>query len=287
MRKYKEKREEQNSMDRKKVRALALLTAAFCLLTACGKGDDEGEDPGNGLPETYAVGGEEVVLALSAEGNVGLKEGHITLYTYEGLTDAGAAAEAYVARLMTRDEGAGFSAVDEEFVRTEDRPDFTLPEGEILLAKNWEPPVEEDSKKSDEEEDTEPVDMVLTVRVSWTEGSCIVALREMEGKVTSPPPDPSTQTQATPSISGDEAMDRLRSFTPADLGLEGTSMESFNIYLLDGSVLVDNKPCFRMNVYSTGRGTNEFAGCFLMTSDGLGLYRLDPVSDTIVKVDMP
>lgn len=272
-------------MNHKHIRALALLTAVLCLLPACGKKGEE-DEPVSSLPAEYTMG-DNVVLALSTEEDVSLKEGHIAFFTYGGLANAGSTAESYVGQMTSREEGAGFSVVDEEFVRTSDRPDFTAAGGEILLAKNLEPPEEEENSEDSEEETVPPPDMVLTLRVAWAESDCVVTLQEREGRVTSPPPAPA-QSQAS-AMDTQEAIDYFRSFEPAELGLPGSSMDTYNIYIQDGVVLVDSMPCFRMNVYGTDNPgqTNEYAGSYLMTADGLYLYRLNPIADTIETIKKP
>ena len=88
-----------------------------------------------------------------------------------------------------------------------------------------------------------------------------------------------------------EAIQRLKSCTPALLGLSGASMEEYEVYAEEGLVLVDSSPCLQLNVYSST--PRQYRGCYLMTVDGAHLYQLDrdasqvteltPYSNTAVK----
>ena len=86
-----------------------------------------------------------------------------------------------------------------------------------------------------------------------------------------------------------EALDYLQGLNPADLGLNGDSMESYRIYATDGTVMVDGNACMRVEIYDrSGKdGTNEFAGTYLMSADGLHLYRLDEEARTVTELEMP
>ena len=118
-------------------------------------------------------------------------------YTYTDLVDAGKAAETYVKQLKTADPR--YYVVDEELVRQRDQPDFATAEGVVLMARNLpkpEPEVTEsaapesaapEGEESSEapqspppEESAEPVDetpdMVITVRISWSPGQCVVTV---------------------------------------------------------------------------------------------------------------
>ena len=231
-------------------------------------------------------------------------------YTYTDLADAGKVAETYVGQLRSAE--TPFSIVDEEFVRT-DAPDFTAAEGMVLLARNLplpEPEVQEseapaesepvesgDPEQSEEPaqsenpeesaqpsqapEVEEPVRMVLTVRITWSEGQCVVTADEEEGMVTSPPREPNSGGSGSLSVRGAQA--RLEAMTPAELGLSGESMEEYNVYPIDGVEMVDGVACITLYVYSDGggQGGNEFMGSYLMSIDGAHLYQVNPVTDEI------
>lgn len=268
-------------MNRKQILAFIGLAALLCVLPGCGK-EEEGDVASN-LPTEYTVG-ESTVLALSTGDEVNLEERRVVSYTYDGLIDAGTTVAGYVSQVTAKEEGAGFSVVDEELVRT-DKPDFTTVEGEVLLAKDIEMEEEEEPAEGEEAEPVQP--RVICLHITWKEGSCTVETEERNGKVTSPPP-PATQPSA-PAMSTLDALDFFKQIPPSELGLSGTTMEKYNIYVQEGTVVVDKRPCIQLNVYSIDNDeqTNEFAGSYLMTADGLYLYRLDPVSDTVETIRTP
>ena len=146
-----------------------------------------------------------------------------------------------------------------------------------------------ESQSPEPEESAEPVDeapdMVLTVRITWSEGQCVVTADEAEGKVTSPP-RPSTPG-VTPSIGVRDAEAQIQSMAPAELGLEGTSMADYEVFPQNGVEMVNGVTCIRVDVYngSTGPRPYEFEGSYLMSTDGAHLYRLDPITSEIQELE--
>ena len=222
-------------------------------------------------------------------------------YTYTDLVDSGKAAETYVKQLKSADPR--YYVVDEELVRQREQPDFKTGEGMVLMARNLpkpEPEVVESAAPEGEEsgqpegseapqspppeESAEPgdetPDMVITVRISWSPGQCVVTADEILGKVTAPPPD-TTGSMGQRPIGQQGAQDRISSMTPAELGLPGESMDQYVVFPIDGVEMVDDVACIRVNVYSREDGTNRFMGGYLVSSDGLHLYRQDPSTDEI------
>lgn len=232
-------------------------------------------------------------------------------YTYTNLADAGKVAETYVGQLQSAEDR--FSIVDEEFVRQKDDPDFTTAEGMVLMARNLPKPEpaatpapeptptpegEEGSAAPEESatpsadpsaaptESAEPAeeapDLVLTVRITWSPGQCVVTADEEEGRVTSPPPPAPAQHPVTQR----GAMQILEGMSPAELGLPGDSMDAYEIIPMDGTELVNDMTAIRMHVYgSSSSGANDFLGSYLMTIDGDHLYRVDPITDEITEVE--
>lgn len=272
--------------------AAAVLVAAVVLVVIfviLPKGEEEEPDPEPTdtatyyeLPEAFEVGEQKVPAPVPVEAaNVqALKSVQVT-YRYIDLTDAGAEAKAY-ASLLRKD---GFSVVTEEFVRTSE-PDYGTAEGHVLLAKDLPkqaaaPAGEGDAQASAAPAPEEQPDMVLTMDLTWSKGTCVIVGDQAEGKVTSPPRE--EQPNGGASMSMAEAADYLRGLDPSVLELSGTSMDSYRVYALDGSVLVNGQPCVRLKVYDGGGedAANEVVGSYLMTRDGAHLYVLDEVEGTV------
>lgn len=264
------------------------------------------------LPEELKVGEESVPgMALEADesGALAVLAKTIT-YTYTNLNNAGKAAETYVGQLKGADPA--FSIVDEEFVRVKDAPDFTTEEGMVLLARNLpkpepeggaetpaptEEPKEGESAAPDSsaapsqspppEESVPPVDeapdMVLTVRITWSnaEGQCVVTADEAEGKVTSPPPE---QQSGGQSVGIRQAENQIKSMTPAELGLPGTSMADYEVFPQDVLETVDDASYIRLNIYESV-APYTFVGSYLMGVDGEHLYQVNADTGELVELE--
>ena len=255
------------------------------------------------LPEELKVGEVSVAgMALGADESEAKAELAKTItYTYTNLNNAGAAAATYVKQLATAEEP--FFVVDEEFVKTS-QPDYNTEEGMVLMARNLvvetkeedadKDADQEDGKSEGEGEDTTPAPTptpapakpdpkVLTVRISWSKAQCVVTADEAIGMVTSPPPK---QHNSGASMGIMQAKDYLSSLPPADLGLEGTSMDQYEVTPIEGVVMVDDVACTRINVYNDNNPgqSNEFMGSYLVSIDGSHIYRLDPRTNQIEMV---
>ena len=259
------------------------------------------------LPEELKVGEVSVPgMALEADESGALAELAKTVtYTYTNLVDAGKAAQTYTNQLRTADPA--FSLVDEEFVRVLDDPDFSTRSGMVLLARTLpkpEPEAEESSAPTEEpkegeseppEDSAEPTatpepteppepvdegpDLLITVRITWSEGQCVVTADEEEGVITSPPPEPPAY-----SIGIREAESQIRSMTPAELGLSGASIEDYEIFSEDIVETVDDMAYIKLNLYDA-KPPYAFAGSYLMAVDGKRLYRLDATTGELVELD--
>ena len=123
------------------------------------------------------------------------------------------------------------------------------------------------------------VDLLITVRITWSEGQCVVTADEEEGVITSPPPEPPAY-----SIGIREAESQIRSMTPAELGLSGASIEDYEIFSEDIVETVDDMAYIKLNLYDA-KPPYAFAGSYLMAVDGKRLYRLDATTGELVELD--
>lgn len=264
----------------------------------------EAEEEVPELPEEYLVGTEPVpALTLEDPKGVQATQAKTVTYTYEGLTDSGAAASAYVSQLSSAEPR--FFVVDETFMKT-DRPDFSAEEGFVLLARVI---VEEDSeeesdKEPEPEDEQEPegeseaaapltpeeepaveLDRLLTVAISWSKGVCVVVADETEGIITDPPePEPEEPVQ---SMSLLEAVDYLSGLQPSALGLPGSSMDNYQVFALDGAVMVDGRPCMRLRIYELDEQgvVSEIAGSYFLSGNGQHLYQQDMETNAITELE--
>lgn len=183
-------------------------------------------------------------------------------YRYEGLSSPGTLVDVY-ATLMTQKD-VGFSLVDKELMRIEEPEELSLERGAIRLAKN----APEDGK-------------AMCILLEWTEELCTVTSDLVDGKVKSPPSP--TSPSGPMGMTQDQILDYMASLDPAVLGLEGTSMEDYELLIQEGSVLIDGIPCVRVNAYQLDQktGTNTIGGNYFISLDGSHLYELDVVNDTV------
>lgn len=189
-------------------------------------------------------------------------------YRYEGLSSPGTISTIYITLLTAQD--VGFSQVDEELTRIEEPEEPAVEAGSVQLAKN----APEEGK-------------ALSIQLVWTAELCTVTADLVDGRVKDPPPP---VTPAGPAaLTADQALEYIQSLEPAALGLEGTSMEDYDLLLQDGSVLIDNNPCVRINAYrvNSQTGTNEIGGNYFLSLDGAHVYRLDVDSNSVEELDIP
>jgi hypothetical protein len=242
---------------------LVLLAIVVGLLSGCKK-KDSGVDSG---PTEYEFG-EETVLALGATVEEFPEEGSCeeseVSYIYRGLTDSNGACTSYV-QALAADEEAPFTFVDEELYMT-DTPALTEDEGTIYMARA-----------------TEVEGELCVLQLDWAEDSCTVTLELQEGEIQQRPVE---ETTSSSSMTLDSAISYFKGLSPASLGLEGTSMDEYQVYALDGVIFVDGTPCLHLKAYQIDnpQQANELAGDFLMTGDGRHMYSLDEVNGTVTVV---
>lgn len=237
-----------------KILFAAAMTAVLLLTAACG-GDEE--ESGAEKPTQYVFGEETVdvvVPAADARCVIEETEGQ-TVYTYEPLSLPGGAARLYYDMILKPE--TGFSLVDEQGYITKDMPDFTQPEGMAQYAR-------EAGKQGRK----------LMLRTEWREKTCTVVLEMAEGNVTEPP---------TGGMTLDEAMDFFCSLVPSQLGLEGDTMDEYEVYASGGAVFVQGVLCQKFQVYSreNPEQTNHLVAIYLMNGDATRLYQV--MDDNSVK----
>ena len=181
-------------------------------------------------------------------------------YVYRNLPDLKASLKDYVKTLTGKEEG--FSFVDQTLHQMRKLPDLNREEGEALLARNGKG------------------GSVLKVRLVWEDQLCTVLLSEAEGEV--------LEAEEPKLLSSMEAIDYLRTFAPRELNLKGDSMAEYEIYALDGGVLINDQPCIRLNVCSNINdiGTNIHAGDYYLSNDGTRLYCFDDSTHRMQELTM-
>lgn len=239
---------------RKLVLATLIMAAMLCVLGGCKKGEKE-----SAMPDSYPVGEESVPAFFTADGKFAGEELTETggTYTYEELAESGMTSETYAQLLISEENG--FASVDESSV-TADLPDFTAEEGTARFAKS-----------------SAQEGKLLSVSVSWTEGTAAITVDLVDGQVREPQSDGMTHI---------EIVDFVYGLDPKALDLEGDSMDQYEIYVLDGAVIVDDRACAKVNVYDRGgeEGTNKIAGEYFVSADASHVYRFDSENKKVTEM---
>lgn len=178
----------------------------------------------------------------------------ICFYTYEKLDTGGATVQQYVEKLTGEEDG--FQIVDSTDTVTE-APDYTQAEGSVTLARA----ASEDGK-------------ILRMEIAWTAADCQITLTRPEGEVSEAGAEDDGAIEA---LTNSDAVNLLKAMPPEKLGIQGDSMENYDIYPIEGAVMVDGNLCLRLQVYPA-HGEDEssaIAGTYFLSGDQKHLYRLD------------
>ena len=241
---------------------LILLALAMCLLTACGKDADPDELPPEEelalVPNAYFIGSQSLT-AVEAERGVTLQDIYATesgafVYTYVGFEVVNESVQNYVTRLI--DAENGFKIVNGETFRSASAPDFTQPEGTVSLSK----PADNDK--------------ITVIRLDWSADQCVASISIEDAPIEEPKKTPTNKNNIGLTHTG--ASDYLKELSPSVLGLEGDSMEDYNIYIMTGFTYVDGEACLRIHIYANdaSTGTNVHVGTYFMSGNAEHIYRL-------------
>lgn len=245
----------------KKIKGWLILLLTLCVVTACGDKaeDDEGEKTWYVVPNAYFVGN-ETINALQSEAGVELgqlttTENGAFLYSYAGFEDVNTSVQTY-AELLSNEEN-GFCIVDSETLRSTSAPDYTTEDGSVVLAR------ETDGEK------------LAVVRLNWRAGACEAAV-SIEEKPVIEEVEEAAQPQRNYGLSHVGAIEYLKTLNPASLQLEGESMDTYNVYIMNGFTYVDGEACLRVEIYSDDNTahTNTCMGRYFMSGNGEHIYLL-------------
>ena len=241
--------------------SLTVSVLALCLLLAgCG---EKLPKP----PEFYEIGENSII---SLDQFMGAATGTLIqiekpteetpdqyIYHYDQLLDAPHLVKTYYEHLMLPEQG--FTLTDDTFLPLEEAASFDGLTGELILVR---PAVEE--KK------------LFCLTIGWTvEQVCTVNVSCVDGSIRKPPKE-EPQKAPTPATLV-EQIDHMYTYSPAALGLEGSNLNSYKIFPVEGIMSVDQKACRQFNVYQVREEdqVSVIAGTYLLTLDLQSLYRLD------------
>jgi len=224
-----------------------------------GADGDKADGESEGEPATEGEGEEQAEKEPAAASEEETEAFTKILYRYEGLQSPSDLISAYTALMTTAD--AGFSTVDETLLRI-DPPEEFGSRGTIQLARNV--PEAEDGTGGG----------VQSLLLSWDAANCSVTLDMPEGRVHDPAPKP---VAAVPM----HGLSDLETLHPSVLGLPGESMDEYELIPQDGSVLIADSVCVRVNAFSQN---GQIAGSYFLSAGGK-LYKLDEAVNGVVELD--
>lgn len=245
---------------------LLLVCLVLLCLSGCGRKPPE-------PPETYTYGEDSTIsldtVMQEGEGSIESieepnekKEQMSYIYTYQDVTSPAPIADRYLDIALGQEEG--FALTDMEHNVLEERPDLQDLVGEIILER---PSVQEGK--------------LFQVAVGWAEAGKLTAkVSVVDGTLVQPEPEPEKEPEPA---SMEEQLESLTGMSPQELGLEGTSMENYRIFPVEGFVQVGEITCRRFNIYEVREpeGVPVIVGTYLISSDQQHVYQLDPETNLV------
>lgn len=107
---------------------------------------------------------------------------------------------------------------------------------------------------------------LFELSILWDESSCTIIPTFAEGAQL-------PEEEANEGMTLEEAVEYLYSFSPASLGLEGTDMSDYNIFVESGLCMLDGESCLCLNVYSLP--DHQYAASYLIAGLQNEVYRLE------------
>ena len=245
------------------VKQLLYLAVCLLFLASCGKKDLT-------PPECYQIGDDQAVpldACLGAEHENGKlasitepaedASAEVYAYTYEEMTSLNATLQEYVTMLKAEDQG--FVEADSKFIIREETPqDLSAAEGTVILAR---PGIVEGK--------------VFQVILTWAEAGCTVEVSRPEGQLQEPPPPEPPKEPAQQSTTLPDTLAYVESLQPSQLSLPGESMSEYQVFPMEGLLMLNDVPCRQFNVYHQDEdGVNTFMGAYLISGDQT-IYLLD------------
>lgn len=185
-----------------------------------------GEDTVASLDTILEEGeGELLALRTTPEKSKVEEEGRLT-YIYE-ISSPATVMNRYLDLVLGGE--AGFSLVDETYLIQEKRPELVDEEGALMVAKA-----------------SVVEGKVFQLAIGWSQENDMLAVRVScpEGQLHKPEPEKEPQPASL-----QEQLDTIQTMHPSELGLEGRSMDQYEVLSTTGFVKVDDILCRRFTIY--------------------------------------
>ena len=185
-----------------------------------------GEDTVASLDTVLEEGeGELLALRTTPEKSKAEEEGRLT-YIYE-VNGPAAIVNRYLDLVLG--EELGFSLADENYVIQEERPELVDEEGALMVAKA-----------------SVVEGKVFQLAIGWSQENDMLAVRVSTPEAQLRMPEKEEQPKPA-SLS--EQLDTIQTMHPSELGLEGRSMDQYEVLSTAGFVKVDDILCRRFTIY--------------------------------------
>lgn len=185
-----------------------------------------GEDTVASLDTILEEGeGELLALRTTPEKSKVEEEGRLT-YIYE-INSPATVMNRYLDLVLGGE--VGFSLVDETYLIQEKRPELVDEEGALMVAKA-----------------SVVEGKVFQLAIGWSQENDMLAVRVScpEGQLHKPEPEKEPQPASL-----QEQLDTIQTMHPSELGLEGRSMDQYEVLSTTGFVKVDDILCRRFTIY--------------------------------------
>ncbi len=103
-------------------------------------------------------------------------------------------------------------------------------------------------------------------------------------------PDPGIDEEGVEPLTVSQAVNYMMTLPPSLLGLEGASMNEYDIYPGGAVVSVDGMACTELSVYmkSDAAGTNDIKGTFLLSRGSMRrLFKLNRLTKEVTEIALP
>ena len=251
---------------------MACCLALFCL-AGCGKKDATppmfytlGEDTTPSLDQIMEEG-EGTLLTIDEMKDVSEGADSTPLqytYTYEVPAPA-ALVDRYISELLKEEHE--FVLTDMDHIILMDRPELTDRVGEVILAR-----------------ESQVEGHLFQIAIGWSEtGNLSAQVSVPEGALKEP------EKSDDEPASRDEQMEYIKGLEPAQLGLSGSSMDSYEIFPVEGFVQVNDFSCRRFNVYEIQRPSETehvpvIVGTYYLSTDQQHIYRQDTQGGALIEL---
>lgn len=162
-----------------------------------------------------------------------------------------------------------FVLVDDTFLHLEERPVLEDAVGSVTIAR---PSVQEGH--------------VFQMVIGWSDASALTFRTSApEGKIHEPEKanGGGLGSQVIETVPVTAQIEKIKGMSPSQLGLDGESMDEYEIFPVEGFVKVDELDCRRFNIYEKGSRA-KIVSIIMLSSDQKHIYHMDPTGNAVTEL---